>query len=140
MAFPVVINVYGAVIAAGQSLSSSYTSVQSGVAAGGPINGGVMMGADTLVGIQMPATWVAAGITFQVSPDGGATWCELYDDAGNEVTITTPVASSFIVLDNHPSSMWRGINAIKVRSGTAGAPVVQTGGATVNLIGRPEMY
>jgi hypothetical protein len=140
MALPLNLDVYGAIIAPGASLSASYTLLASGAAGVSPaIAGGVMMGADTLFGISMPASWVAASLTFQVSPDGGTTWQELYDDAGNEVTVTA-AASQFIVFQSHPGSIWYGVNAIKVRSGTAGAPVVQTGGATVNLIGRPINY
>jgi hypothetical protein len=123
MALPLNIDQYTAVIAASGSLSAA-----------------VAIGADTLVGIQMPAVWTAAGLTFQVSPDGGATWCELYDDAGNEVTVITPPAGAFIAFVTHPSNAWRGINMLKVRSGTAAVPVVQTPGATITLIGRPDIY
>ena|ERR1700733_4146850 len=144
MALPLLLTTYGAIIAPGGSLSSSYTRLGTGMdpdnTPSAAIAGGVALGADTLAAIQMPATWTTAALTFQVSPDGGTTWCELYDDAGNEVTVTTPLASSMIVFASHPSSLWRGINMIKVRSGTAAAPVVQTPGATINLIGRPEIY
>jgi hypothetical protein len=110
VAFPLNLDDYQAVIAAGQSLS-----------------GPVLMGADTLVAISMPSSWVNASLTFQASPDGGTTWQELYDGAGN-------------ALSGLPSYVWRGINALQVRSGTLAAPVVQTAGATITLIGRPEMY
>lgn len=115
--FLVGIHTYPATIAAGQSLS-------------GPTPTGV----DTLVGISMPATWTAASITLQVSPDGGTTWQELYDGAGNEVTITA-AAGQFIQLNSY---MWRGMNMFQVRSGTLAAPVAQVAAAIVNLIARPE--
>lgn len=140
MTLPVNLNVYGAIIAAAGSLSSSYTRSGSGVVGTTPaVSGGVALGADTLVGISMPATWVAASLTFQVSPDGGTTWQELYDGAGNEVAITA-AAGQFITLLAVPNYSWYGINMIKIRSGTAAVPVVQTGGATVNLIARPMNY
>jgi len=138
MALPLNLSQYGAIIAPGGSLSSSYTFSSSQVS-GGPITGGVAMGADTLVGIWMPATWVAASLTFQVSPDGGVTWLELYNDGGTEITISA-AASQFISLVTNSNYTWRGITMLKVRSGTASVPVVQTGGATVTLIGRPELY
>ena len=123
MALPININPYPVTISPGQSLSAA-----------------VGMGADTLVGISMPAAWVAAALTFQVSIDG-ETWQELYADTGTEVTIpsTAAAAGQFIVLPTFPSYIWRGVNLLKVRSGTAGAPVVQTAGATITLIGRPEI-
>jgi hypothetical protein len=122
VAFPLNLDDYQAVIAAGQSLS-----------------GPVLMGADTLVAISMPSSWVNASLTFQASPDGGTTWQELYDGAGNEITVVA-AANQFIALSGLPSYVWRGINALQVRSGTLAAPVVQTAGATITLIGRPEMY
>jgi hypothetical protein len=141
MAIPVVLNVYGAIIAAGQSLSSSYTLLDSGAPGTSPaVAGGVMMGGDTLAGILVPSGWTAASITFQVSIDGGVTWAELYDDGGNAVTITSPPAGAFVMLNSHASYEWRGINAIKVRSGTSGSPVTQSSGATVMLVGRPEIF
>jgi hypothetical protein len=97
------------------------------------------MGADTLVGIWMPATWVTAALTFQVSPDGGTTWLELFNDSGTAISITA-AASQYISLVINSNYTWRGINMLKVRSGTSGAPVVQTGGATVTLLGRPETF
>jgi hypothetical protein len=107
-------------------------------AAGASLSGPVSLGAFSLCGISMPATWTAASLTFQVSPDGGTTWQELYDDAGNEVTITA-AAGQFLMLPNHPSYDWRGINMVQVRSGTVVSPVNQVAAATINLITRSEM-
>ena len=138
MALPLILNQYGATIGAGQSLSSGYT-FQYSQTSGTVATGGVLMGADTLVGIWMPSSWVTAALTFQVSPDGGATWPELYNDSGSAISITA-AAGQFISLVTNSNYTWRGINAIKVRSGTAGSPVVQTSGAVVTLIGRPETF
>jgi hypothetical protein len=139
MALPCILNAYGAVIAAGQSLSAGYTITASGGISASVATGGVAMGADTLVGIWMPATWVTAALTFQVSPDGGTTWLELFNDSGTAISITA-AASQYISLVINSNYTWRGINMLKVRSGTSGAPVVQTGGATVTLLGRPETF
>lgn len=122
MAYPLAINAYPATIAALGSLSGS-----------------VSMGADTIVGIWMPATWVSAPLTFQVSPDGGTTWVDLFNDSGSAIQIMV-AASQFISLVTNSNYTLRGFNMVKVRSGTTGIPVVQTGGAIVNLIGRPEIY
>jgi len=122
MALTLQIDTFPAVIAPGASLSAA-----------------VSMGADTLVGISMPAAWVSASLTFQVSPDGGTTWQELVNDSGSAIAITA-AAGQFVSLVTNSNYTWRGINMLKVRSGTSGSPVVQTGGATVNLIGRPEVF
>ena len=108
----------------------SLQSVQATIANGAALSGQVNLGNRLLVGIQMPATWTAASLTFQVSPDGGTTWLELYSTAGTEQTFTV-AASQFIQID---PTQWRGINCIKVRSGTAGAPVNQGQSSTLTLI------
>jgi hypothetical protein len=107
------------------------------IAAGASLSGEVGLGAFTLVGISMPAVWTTAALTFQTSIDD-ATWQELYDDAGNEVSITG-AAGQFLILPKYPSYIWRGVNLLKVRSGTSGSPVNQVAAATVTLITRSEM-
>lgn len=113
-----------AVIAAGQSLSAA-----------------TPLGAYTMVGISMPAVWTAASLSFQVSSDGGATWQELFNDNGTAVSIpaASAAAGQFIALTTNSNYTWRGINMMKVRSGTVGVPVVQTIGATVTLVARNEL-
>ena len=108
------------------------------IAAGAALSGPCALGALTLVGISMPAVWTAAPLTFQVSPDGGVTWQELYDGAGNEITVTA-AAGQFVIPLADPSYLWRGINMVQVRSGTAALPVNQAAGAVVNLVTRSEM-
>ncbi|HVB67971.1 MAG TPA: hypothetical protein VNE67_08970 [Acetobacteraceae bacterium] len=102
------------------------------IAAAGSLSGAVGLGSKTLVGIAMPAAWTAAALTFQASADGGTTWLEVYSSSGTEVSLTA-AAGQFIAID---PATWRGINDLKVRSGTAGVPVVQSGGAIVTLVTR----
>ena len=118
-------------------LSVGITLNPATIAAGASLSGPVSLGALTLVGISMPAVWTTAPLTFQVSPDG-VTWQELYDGAGNEVTITA-AAGQFIIPLADPSYLWRGINMLQVRSGTAGSPVNQVAAAVVNIVTRSEM-
>jgi hypothetical protein len=114
------------------------TTTPAAIAGGTSLSGPVALGALTLVGLSMPATWTAAALTFQVSPDGGATWQALFDGAGNEVAVQA-AAGQFVVPLAMPSYLWRGINMIRVRSGTAAAPVNQAAAAVVNVISRSEM-
>ena len=109
-------------------------TILSGTALSGP----VALGAFSLVGISMPAAWTAAALTFQVSPDGGTTWQELVDNTGAAISITA-AAGTFIMLVGEPSYDWRGINMIRVRSGTVGVPVNQAADRVVNIITRSEM-
>ena len=81
-----------------------------------------LKGADVLR-IAMPAAWDAADLTFQVSDDAGATFRNLYWDWGPELVVDAAAArtielSPFVGLHN--------IDQLKIRSGTAGVPVVTT--------------
>lgn len=109
--------------------------IDATIAAGAALSGAVAIGAKTLVGIAMPSAWTTAGLTFQVSVDGGGTWLELYSDAGSEIDFTV-AASQFIQVD---PATWRGINMVKVRSGTASAAVNQVAAAVIGLVVRPEL-
>jgi hypothetical protein len=119
-------------------LSVGITLNPATIFAGAALSGPCSLGALSLVGISMPSVWTAAPLTFQVSPDGGTTWQELYDGAGNEITLTV-AAGQFVIPLVEPSYLWRGVNMVQVRSGTAIAPVNQAAGAVVNLVTRSEM-
>lgn len=108
-----VVDTVTATIAGGQSLSSA-----------------VNLGGLRLFGIVMPSAWTAAGLTFQMSPDG-ANWFNIYDANGNELSASA-AASRYIALDpvNFAPVAW-----IKMRSGTSATPVNQgqEGGLTLIL-------
>lgn len=78
------------------------------------------IGSYRAAGIQMPAAWTAANLTFQVSYDG-VTFANLYDNSGNEYTVTA-AASRTILL---PLVDFLGIAYLKIRSGTSATPVTQ---------------
>jgi hypothetical protein len=93
------------------------------------------IGTKSLVGLVIPANWVAAagGISLQVSPDGGATWYELTTVAGPYAIAFTAAGAACIAID--PTTL-RGLVSFKIRSGTAGAPVPQTNTVTLQLLTR----
>ena len=85
-----------------------------------------------LAGIVMPAAWTAANLTFQVATATGGTFQDLYDDAGNEVTVTAAVSRS------HGIDLLAGVLApwrfLKIRSGTSGVAVNQAAARTISLV------
>lgn len=101
------------------------------IAAGASLSGAVDLDGCHPVGLVMPAAWTAASITFQVSLDG-VTYNNLYDSSGSEYTITT-AASRRIIL---PPSDFAGVNYLKLRSGTSGAPVNQVAQAVIQVVAR----
>ena len=83
-----------------------------------------------LVGIQMPAAWTAAGVSFAVSADG-TTWVPLYWDDSEYVV--DAAASRGISLE---PSAFAGWPYVRVRSGTAGTPVNQDAERTLVVMTR----
>lgn len=81
------------------------------------------------VAVQMPATWTAANLTFQVSYDGGATYVNLTDE-GTEYAVEA-AASQGIALD---ANVFLGATHMKVRSGTVGTPVNQAAARTLSIV------
>jgi hypothetical protein len=105
-------------------------TVTATIANGTSLSGALNLGGLRLFGIVMPAAWTTASLTFQMSPDGGTTWVNLYDVNGNELTASAST-SRFIVLD--PTN-FASIAMLKVRSGTSGTPVNQGQDSTLQLI------
>jgi hypothetical protein len=77
--------------------------------------------------IRMPSSWTAANLTFQGSEETGGTFEDIYDDSGNEATVTA--AASRCLLLPAAVMAWR---YIKIRSGTSATPVNQ--GAERSLV------
>jgi hypothetical protein len=107
------------------------------IAAGQSLSPQVDIGTKSLVGLVIPSSWIAAtgGISFQVSPDGGATWYELTiaSSAAAYIIAFTGAGPAFLAID---PAILRGISSFKIRSGLVGAAVTQTGGAAIQLVTR----
>jgi hypothetical protein len=57
------------------------------IAAGNSLSAEVDIGDQLLLGLFVPKAWTTASVSFQVSPDGGATWGELTTQAGTPYVI-----------------------------------------------------
>ena len=111
-------------------------NIAAQIANGQSLSAEVDIGSKSLVGILVPANWTTAGISLQVSPDGGVTWGELTTVAGTPYAIgslTGGTLAYYIAID--PTTL-RGAQALKIRSGTQVAPVVQTNTVALQLITR----
>jgi hypothetical protein len=107
------------------------TPVQVTISNGTSLSPATPLGDSVLVGIAMPAAWDAAALTFQVSADGGVTWGEM--QSVSAAISYTAAAAQFIAID---PAIWRGINMIKVRSGTSSVAVNQTSDRVLTLVTR----
>lgn len=84
-----------------------------------------------LAAIVVPSGWNAADITFQGSVDG-TNWYDLHEPSGDtEVTVQAGASRYIVVAD---PAAYEGLMRLKVRSGTSGTPVNQTGDVTVQLV------
>lgn len=87
----------------------------------------------TVVGIQMPADWDAADITFAAAVESDGTFGPV-KDADGEVSFTVD-ADDYVVVDYN---LFRGINFLKIRSGTEAVPVAQAADRSIKLILMPD--
>ena len=108
------------------------------IAAGASLSPTISIGADAIAGILFPPGWTAGPATFQVTIDG-VNYFEFYDLNGNEITVDSrsTAAAAYAGVD---STLWRGVNMFRVRSGTLALPVVQTSAATLIIVGRGEEW
>jgi len=90
-----------------------------------------------LVGIQMPAAWDTANLTFQAAVSNepadanSPTWQNVYDSAGNEVTVTAAAGHYIAILED--AAVLRAPR-LRIRSGTNASAVNQTADRTLVLI------
>lgn len=84
-----------------------------------------------LTGIIMPANWTAASLTFQGHVGVDGTPQNIFDSAGNELSVTA-AASRFIPIN--PVNFY-GVNFLIIRSGTSGAAVNQAADRVLTLCG-----
>jgi hypothetical protein len=101
------------------------------------LSGAICLGSGVLCAIKMPAGWDAAALTFQVSDDQGVTWDELRDSSGTAITVASPTAGQRLELD---ASDFKSAVFLKVRSGTSGSAVNQTGAARVLTLVSRKFY
>lgn len=86
-----------------------------------------------LLGIEFPAEWTAASVTFQGTFESGGTLKDIYDEDNNEVTWTGAGASK-ILLAGGTAPLIGGFHTIKVRSGVTATPVAQGADRALKLL------
>lgn len=100
------------------------------IAGGASLSGAIDLATQRLAGIAMPAAWTAANLTFQASTDG-ETFNDLYDWLGGEYTVQVGGPARHLQL---PLADFLGLRHLRIRSGTAAAPVNQAASRTLTLV------
>lgn len=103
------------------------------IASGASLSGAVDLRGVVLVGVNMPADWTAADLTFQATHEEAGTYQNVFDADDAEVTVQA-AEDRYIVLE---PAKYAGIRFLKVRSGTSGTPVNQAAARTLVLLVRP---
>jgi hypothetical protein len=107
---------------------------QVDIAAGATgLSGEINIGGFEMMALEMPAAWTTANLTFKAARATGGTFYDLYDDAGNEVTVTVGGAARTITFDS-TALKFAPIEWLKIRSGTTATPVDQVTARTLYLI------
>ena len=89
----------------------------------------------SLKAILMPAAWTAAALTFQVSYDNVNFFNMFNETAEYSVASAAASASQAVMLDQ---TKWDSVRFLKVRSGTAAAPVAQGAQRLLTLVLLPS--
>lgn len=103
------------------------------IASGGSQSGEITVNDGRVTGIQMPADWDAANLTALGSNAEGGTFYPIYDSDGNELTISA-ADDRYLSLSAAEQELLSAPKVIKLRSGTAGAPVNQTADRALSVI------
>jgi hypothetical protein len=95
---------------------------------GASLSDAVDLRGHSLVAIQMPVSWTAAGLSFQSSVDG-ITYGNVKDE-GAEYTVAAVAADDFVPIN---PNVFLGCRYLRLRSGTSGAAVNQGALRTLKL-------
>jgi len=99
------------------------------------LSGAVSVGHMAIAGVIVPSAWTAAAITFQAVLADGTTYGNVFDETA-EVSIASGsvAANNVVMLSQAAREKLRGLNSVKLRSGTSGTPVNQGADRTIRLI------
>lgn len=101
-------------------MSDALGVITASIPAAGSITPAIDVGSYRLARVQIPATWTAAPLTFQMSADG-VTYGDLFDATGTEYTAQVAAGRAVLL----PLIDFIGARFIKIRSGPTAAPVAQ---------------
>ena len=120
---------------AGSAGSAVSSGASSTISSGGSVTPTIALGNNSLVGIIMPVAWTAAALSIEVSMDGTNWVSTLYDSYSAQTGYySTPVAGAAYAADILSII---GFKYIRLRSGTAAAPVNQAANRVFSIITKP---
>jgi hypothetical protein len=115
----------------------AFTTITTTIANAASLSGEISLDSWTVEAIIMPAAWTTANLTFQAAEASGGTYNNLYNDGGNEVTVTAAV-DRYISLVGDDKDSLATARWLKIRSGTSGTAVNQGAERTIRLVLRKD--
>ena len=100
------------------------------IGSGAALSQALDLGAGQAIGVDIPAAWDAADITFAVSTTLAGVYVPLFDSTGTEVRIAAPAVASAYSLAV-ALAPWR---FLQLRSGTNALPVDQTAARAIGVV------
>ena len=110
----------------GFTVSTKTATILSGASQSGAID----LEGYQLVGLNMPAAWTAAAITYLASPTLDGTYLPVYESG---IEVTDPAAANQYVAIAANAVALASIRFLKLRSGTLALPVAQGADRTITL-------
>lgn len=110
-------------------VGGSFNTKSVQILAGASLSNEVDLNGHQVVAIYMPGTWTTANLTFSASNVTGGTFNNVYDSAGNELTVTAAASRTLVDIPELEP-----IRFLRIRSGTSGTPVNQLADRTLILI------
>ena len=113
--------------------SSAFDRRIATIASGQSLSDEIDLEGYSLLGIIMPGSWTAAGLSFEAAQSPGGSFQDLHDSAGAEAVVTA-AASRAIGLAGVTAEALAPFRIIKIRSGTSAVPVNQAAARTLELV------
>lgn len=120
----------------------TFSKHQVTFAAGQTVTGTLPLGVESIMAISSAssgASWTAAVLAFEWTPDDGTTWIPVFDDGGTEISIPSAqmaiAAPGRLYVNAAIIAKLAGLSGkVRLCSGPAGARVAQVAAATITLI------
>lgn len=110
----------------GDLMTSADVVIDPGESLSSPVN---VIG--VLAGIAVPENFKPSVLTFQVSPDNGASWYDLMGSSNMEAVVNVTAGCLHAIAADSPldNKTW-----LKIRTGSRNGPVIQPDGAVFKLL------
>jgi hypothetical protein len=102
------------------------------IANGASVSEALRLNGGMVEAIIMPASWTAAGLSFQSSETEAGSYLPLFDALGDEITLTVAAGRTVIL----PLATVRGVDWLKLVSGTSALAVNQGAARTITVLTR----